>query len=79
MWFKKSQNPVIQPEPGEVEEAARNPNGWVYRISGNYGLNDGVPPEAVIGAWKVDQTGQIEGSFMPNPNYNPKSAAANKR
>lgn len=52
------------------EEARRNPNGWVYVITGSYGPNDGVPPEAIVGAWKVDGDGLIiEGSFMKNPNY----------
>lgn len=52
------------------EEARRNPNGWVYVITGSYGPNDGVPPEAIVGAWKVDGDGLIiEGSFRKNPNY----------
>jgi len=52
------------------EEAKRNPNGWVYVISGSYGLHDGVPPEAIVGAWRVDGAGTItDGSFVRNPNY----------
>lgn len=69
---------MVQPEPGEIEEATRHPSGWVYRISGNYGPDDGVPPEAIVGAWKVGEDGVIQGEFTPNPNYNPSSAAANK-
>jgi hypothetical protein len=38
--------------PGEIQEATRHPNGWVYRIAGQFGPNDGVPPEAIVGAWK---------------------------
>ena len=79
MWGKKKPKaePIITPEPGEIDEAARNPGGWVYRISGNYGPNDGVPAEAIIGAWKVADNGLI-GTFMPNPNFDPSSDAANR-
>jgi hypothetical protein len=59
----------IQPEFQEVEEAKRNPNGWVYRISGTYGPNDVVPPEAIAGAWRVDEEGNIVGDFIPNPKF----------
>ncbi|MCE0461010.1 hypothetical protein [Pseudomonas uvaldensis] len=59
----------ILPEPREVEEAMRNPNGWVYRIYGHYGANDAVPPEAVIGAWKVNEKGLIVGDFILNPKF----------
>jgi hypothetical protein len=80
MWWKKKPAPAaITPEPGEIEEATRHPGGWVYRIAGNYGPDDGVPPEAIAGAWKVDGTGQIVGDFKPNPNFDPSSPAANKR
>ena len=68
MW-KRKQQPSVKPEAGEIAEAARNPGGWVYRISGDYGPNDRVPPEAIVGAWKVADDGQIVGNFMPNPNF----------
>jgi hypothetical protein len=59
-----------QPTPEMVREAKRNPGGWIYAISGTYGPNDAVPPEAIAGAWKVDDKGNIiPGSFKPNPNY----------
>lgn len=61
------QRPEI-PEPA-IEEAKRNPSGWVYQIDGDYGPNDAVPREAVVGAWKVDEDGNIVGDFIPNPNY----------
>lgn len=60
------------PFPEEISEAKRNPDGWVYRIAGNFGPNDAVPPEAIIGAWKVDLDGNIVGSFLKNDRYNPK-------
>lgn len=81
MWGRKKTPPVtnISPEPGEVAEAARNPGGWVYRISGSYGPNDAVPPHAIVGAWKVGVDGQIEGSFKPNPNFDASRDAAIKK
>ena len=68
MW-KRKQPPTLQPEAGELAEAARNPGGWVYRIAGAYSPHDRVPPEAIVGAWKVGDDGQIVGDFMPNPNF----------
>ncbi len=59
----------MEPLPGEVEEAKRHPNGWVYRIEGEFASNDAVPPEAVVGAWKVDADGRIVGEFVPNSKF----------
>lgn len=61
-----------KPLSGEIEEAKRNPNGWVYRIAGRFELNERVPPEAITGAWKVDPLGNIIGDFVENENYDPK-------
>jgi hypothetical protein len=58
-----------QPFPEEIEEAKRHPNGWVYRIAGYFHPNEAVPPEAIIGAWKVDAHGNIIDGFIMNPNY----------
>lgn len=56
----------------EVIDAARkNPNGWVYKIDGAFGLDEDVPPESIVGAWKVDERGQLTGEFMKNPKYRP--------
>ena len=59
----------MQPTPGEVEEALKHPNGWVYRIKGNFRSEEAVPPEAIVGAWKVDSSGKIIGNFIPNPKH----------
>jgi hypothetical protein len=61
----------VTPHPGEIEEAKRFPNGHVYRIAGPFGAADAVPPEAIVGAWKVDADGVIVGEFVKNPNYDP--------
>jgi hypothetical protein len=62
---------TIAPHPGEIEEAKRIPNGWVYRIAGNFKDNERVPPEAIVGAWKVDAGGKISGAFIKNDRYDP--------
>jgi hypothetical protein len=55
----------------EIEEAKQHPNEWVYRIAGKFDPTENVPPEAIVGAWKVDERGNIVGTFIPNKNYNP--------
>jgi len=59
----------ITPTLEETKEAKSQPDGWVYRISGEYDPDGAIPPEAIVGAWKVDGLGEIEGQFIPNPNY----------
>lgn len=59
------------PHPEEVAEARNYPNGRVYRIAGDFGPSEGVPPQAIVGAWKVDANGCIVGDFIQNPNYDP--------
>lgn len=60
---------VHTPTDEAREEAGRNPGGWVYKIQGDYGPEDAVPREAIVGAWQVDENGSITGDFIPNPNY----------
>jgi hypothetical protein len=57
------------PTSGAIAEAKKNPGGWVYEVRGAYGPNDHVPAHAVVGAWKVDESGKIVGDFRPNPNF----------
>jgi len=66
-FFKKKEKPYA----GEIEEAKKNPNGWVYRIKGSFHPEEAVPKEAIVGAWKVDAHGKIVGAFTPNPNHIP--------
>jgi hypothetical protein len=61
----------MKPTPEAIAEAKRTPNGWVYAIEGNFKPSDAVPSEAIRGAWKVNDAGEIEGEFTPNPNYVP--------
>ena len=60
-----------RPTPGEIQEARRYPNGWVYRISGHVDPQGFVPPDAIAGAWKVDAAANIVGGFIPNPSHDP--------
>lgn len=58
-----------QPSQKAITEATRHPDGWVYEIDGLYAPDEGVPPDAIVGAWRVDSKGRILGEFVPNPNY----------
>jgi hypothetical protein len=69
----------MKPHPGEIAEAERIPNGWVYRIAGRFAPHERVPPEAIIGAWKVNAEGEIVGSFIENKNYDPQRWPSGRR
>lgn len=55
--------------PALVAEAKTRPGGWVYEIVGDYGPNDAVPPNAIRGAWKVNEDGEVLGDIQLNPNF----------
>ena len=63
------ENEMILPLPGEIAEARFNPGGWVYRVAGSVGPSDAIPPEAIMGAWKVDHRGRIDGDFIAYGKY----------
>jgi len=63
--------PPAAPSDGEIAEARRFRNGHVYRISPHLDPNGRVPPEAIVGAWKVDETGRFVGGFIPNVKFDP--------
>jgi hypothetical protein len=52
-------------------EARANPGGWVYEVEGGYSATEAVPPQAIKGAWKVDDRGEITDEYKPNPNFDP--------
>lgn len=60
------------PTPEARAEAKRNPNGYVYVLDGSFTPQEAVPPERIVGAWKVNSSGEITGEFMHNPNYKPR-------
>lgn len=52
-------------------EAMANPGSWVYAVDRFFDADGEVPPFGIIGAWKVDDLGHIEGEFEHNPRYRP--------
>lgn len=62
---------AITPFAEERSAAKQQPGGWLYRIAGDFPPSAAVPPEAICGAWKIDDDGNIVGEFMKNPNYDP--------
>jgi hypothetical protein len=57
------------------EHAQAQPGTWLYCLDPYFveaeRLGQGVPPFGVIGAYEVDQSGEIRPDFVPNPNYRP--------
>jgi hypothetical protein len=63
----------LTPFSEDIDEAKLHPNGWIYKFSKEYFLTDYVPPEDIMGAWKVDSNGNIIGDFIENPKSIPKN------
>ena len=57
--------------PDLIAEAKKRPGGWVYEIVGSFAPDELVPPEAIRGAWKVDDNGNVVGAFLPNERFDP--------
>ena len=68
--FYKKMLGSLKPTQGEKDEAKKHPNGSVCRIDGDFADEDDIPPEAIIGAWKVDGNGNL-GDWKLNPNFIP--------
>jgi hypothetical protein len=65
---------VTRPFPPHLlDEASRNPGGWIYEIDGEQvsDPNGAVPPEAIKGAWAIGQDGKPTGEYTANRNYRP--------
>ncbi len=60
-----------EPFPEEVSEARKSPGKWLYRIAGKFEVHEDVPAAAIVGAWQVNEHGEIVGSFQENSNYDP--------
>jgi len=54
-----------------LAQAKANPGGWVYEIDGVDDPFGEVPPERIVGAWKVGDDGVPTGEYQANPNYRP--------
>jgi len=74
MWKRgKSSEVLAHPFPPELlAEAKTTPGGWVYSIDAAYapdGASGRVPPEGIIGGWKIGDNGTPTGEYRANPNY----------
>ena len=63
----------IKPEITQalISEAKKNPNGWVYHVDTVYPAGHHVPPQAIVGAWKVDANGDLTDEFKFNEKHVP--------
>lgn len=60
---------IDKPSNEAIAEAKQNPGGWVYVIQGNFPKDAYVPGHAIMGAWKVNEEGEITGEFIANPHF----------
>jgi hypothetical protein len=65
--------PEITPEMRAA--ALSNPNSWLYVIDPALDPDDDVPPWGVVGAYPVNEFGQIDEAFEPNAEYRPTPVA----
>jgi len=70
-WKKKEPKPKYP--AGLIDEAKKQPNGWVYEIDPQYDPNGEVPPEGIKGGWKANEHGVLTGEYKANPNYKSKN------
>lgn len=72
--------PDLPPITEQMRGSARaNPNSWLYVFDPAYGeadvnVND-VPQYAIVGAYPVNDRGEIEERFAPNDTYRPSPTA----
>jgi hypothetical protein len=58
--------------PDELSEvAAQNPGRWVYEIDPALDRASPVPPQRIVGAWRIDDLGSPTGEFVANSSYRP--------
>ncbi|MFC0507062.1 type VII secretion system-associated protein [Micromonospora costi] len=56
-------------------QARQAPDSWIYAVDPAFEEAEDVPGWAVIGAFRVDERGEISDEFQRNPNYRPTPAA----
>ncbi|SDR08154.1 type VII secretion system-associated protein [Actinopolyspora saharensis] len=55
------------------EQAKQTPDSWLYIVDPSYeSSGEDVPPEGVVGAFRIDSDGEIEQEFHPNEEYEPR-------
>ncbi|MEU4677070.1 type VII secretion system-associated protein [Micromonospora sp. NPDC023737] len=57
------------------QQARQAPGSWIYAVDPAFEGAEDVPGWAVIGAFRVDERGEIGDEFQRNPNYQPTPAA----
>lgn len=70
----------VPPITEQMRASARaNPNSWLYVLDPALGTDvtphADVPQWAIVGAYPVDESGEIEDRFSPNDTYRPSPAA----
>ena len=80
MWRRRKRDDAIAPEfPAELLAEARSKSGgWVYAIDPGYasdGADGAVPPEGIIGAWKIGDDGRPTGEYRANDRYGGSSSS----
>ncbi|MDQ3402892.1 MAG: type VII secretion system-associated protein [Actinomycetota bacterium] len=55
--------------------ARAHPNSWLYVIDPMFGPDEDVPPWGVVGAYPVDENGEIVDGFRANAEYRPSPRA----
>jgi hypothetical protein len=78
MWNRgDGPDPSHPPFPAELlAQAKATPGGWVYGIDPAYapdGVDGAVPPEGIIGGWKIGDDGLPTGEYVANPRYQPQT------
>lgn len=54
------------------EQAKQTPNTWLYIVDPGYqDAGDEVPQEGIVGAYRVDENGEIDEEFQHNEEYRP--------
>jgi hypothetical protein len=63
------------------EHAKQNPNSWMYIADPGYATDgdEDVPPEGVVGAYRIDDNGEIDENFQFNDGYQPSELTANQQ
>ncbi|MFC4858866.1 type VII secretion system-associated protein [Actinophytocola glycyrrhizae] len=51
--------------------ATANPNSWLYVIDPAFDADADIPPWGVVGAYRVDRSGEIDPAFRRNTEYRP--------
>lgn len=69
--------PVVAPPITDAlrAHARRNPGKWTYAIDPALEADGNVPQEGIVGAWRVDENGEIDETFRPNEKYRPTPVA----